>query len=719
MARLRGLCLLLLVALSCGGREPAIEVSRETPVVLISVDTLRSDRLPAYGYPGVATPAIDALRADSILFERAYSQVPLTLPSHATILTGLLPSGHQVRDNMGYRLDTELLPSLPRALKEAGYRTGAAVSAYVLRAATGIAGHFDFFEDDIEMRSNTSLGNLQRSGLETLAAAEPWLESVREQPFFFFFHIYEPHTPHRPPEPFASLYEDRYDGEVAAADAVIGRLLDELRRLGVYDQSLIIFLSDHGEGLWDHGALEHMVLLNREVIQVPLMVKLPQSARAGETVGHPAQLTDILPTVFEVVGLEIPQEVEGTSLLALHEQAEPRMIFSETHYPRLHFGWSEVASLTDGRYHYIHSPEPELFDLEGDPGETRNILREQRHIYGQMKRQIETFDLEIQPPSEVDPEAQERLAALGYLGSVGGEVDGPLPDPKSKLHVLKGLQEARRASTSGDVETAVDILGRIVNEEPLLVDAWQELARNLKELGRLEEAEKAVVEAMQLSSGSPQVAHLAAEIYRDLGRIEDAKAHAELAATANDPSWDLLAQIAIEERDFEAAEGYVHRSLENRGQRIAPLLTLAALRVAQDRLEEAIEITQQAETEFGDNPDRQQLTGLYFTRGKAYAFLDQTDRAEEAFRTEIELSPRALGAYTHLAFLYALEGKGPQAGETLRRMVETNPTPSAHAAAVIALREMRDERSAEAVLRMALQKWPDSSQLRDLVLQGS
>ena len=707
----------MLTTFSCRSRDSERLDSDDIPVVLISVDTLRSDRLPAYGYTGVATPAIDALRADSILFERAYSQVPLTLPSHATILTGLLPSGHQVRDNMGYRLNTEVLPSLPRSLKDSGFATGAAVSAFVLRASTGISAHFDFFDDEIEVRTRTSLGNLQRSGFDTLVAAKPWLESVRDRPFFFFFHIYEPHTPHTPPEPFASRYEDLYDGEVATADAVVGRLLAELRQLGVYDRSLIIFLSDHGEGLWDHGALEHMVLLNREVIQVPLMIKLPFSRRAGESVSQPAQLVDILPTVLETLGLETPADLPGTSLLQLDDEDQPRKVYSETHYPRLHFGWSQMASLTDGRYHYIHGPDPELFDLLSDPGETQNILRDQRRIYGEMKQEIEKYDLEIQPPSEVDPEAQEKLAALGYLGSVGGETSGPLADPKTKLHVLRYLQEAQQATAHDDFERAIEILQKTLREEPLLTDAWQELARSLAQLGQLEEAEEAIVEAMRLSSGTPEVAHIAAEIYKDLGRLDEAKAHAELATEGSDAAWELLAEIAIEEQDLTAAASYVDEALRDRGTRIGPLLALAALRVAQDRQLEAIEVTETAENEFEGRTDREQLRGLYFTRGKAYALLGDTESARHAFQAEIEIDPRSLGAYTHLAFLYALDNEAPLAGETLRRMVEANPNPSGYIAAVVALREMRDGRSAETVLRMALGRWPDNQRLLELDTQ--
>ena len=663
----------------------------------------------------MATPAIDALRADSILFTRAYSHVPLTLPSHASILTGLLPADHQVRDNLGYRLDLTDRPSLPRLLRESGYATGAAISAYVLRGSTGMANDFDFFEDQIDVRSGVSIGGLQRPGVETLEASRSWLESVKDRPFFFFFHIYEPHTPHAPSEPFASRYKDAYDGEVAAADAVIGKLVELLESFDVYDRAIIVFLSDHGEGLYDHGTLEHMVLLNREIVQVPLMLKLPNSAKGGTTVTQPAQLIDILPTMLDLLGkLGDFRQLPGTSLLRLSAETPPRKIFSETHYPRLHFGWSQMASLTDGRYHYIHGPEPELFDLEIDPAETNNILRQERRVYGEMKAEIERYDLEIQSPSEVDPEAQEKLAALGYLGSVAGETAGPLADPKTKLHVLEALKRSRRAASSGDFETSVTILQSVVTEEPLLTDAWSEMGKDLAQLDRLDEAEAAIREAMRLSSGAPSVALNAAEIYQKMGRLEDAKAHAELAKDTHEVAWDLLAQIALAEGDLATAEILVEEAVERRGTRVGPVLTKATLRVSQDRLEEALELTELAEREAASQNDPAQLKGMYFTRGKAYAMMGESQKAKAAFLAEIEQNPDALGPYTHLAFLYALEGNGPEAGRTLQRMVETNPSPAAHAAAVLALREMGDLASAGAVLQMALRRWPQDESLLEL-----
>ena len=313
------------------------------PIILISVDTLRSDRLPAYGYTGIETPAIDALRRDSMLFTRAYSPVPLTLPAHASIFSGLLPFHHAVRDNAGYPFEHDRYGWLPEILREKGYVTGGAVSSLVLGARSGFDRGFEFFDDRIETRGEVGTGGHQRDGQETLSACREWLRASTGRPFFLFFHIYEPHSPWTPPEPFASRYADPYDGEVAASDRVVGELLEELEDLGVYDDSVIVFLSDHGEGLSDHGEQEHGVLLYRESLQVPLMIKLPGGMRAGETLDGPVQLVDVLPTVLSVVGAPVPVGLPGSDLLGSGSgQEEGRVFLAETVYPRLHMGWSEL-----------------------------------------------------------------------------------------------------------------------------------------------------------------------------------------------------------------------------------------------------------------------------------------------------------------------------------------------------------------------------------------
>ena len=315
---------------ACGGdpSAPARGPWPEAPVVVISIDTLRADRLPIYGYDGVATPALDALAVDSLIFDEAYTSAPLTLPAHASMFTGVHPYDHGVRDNVGFRLDTEAWPTLSQMLATEGYATGAAVSAYVLRSATGLGAAFDHYEDGIEVADPEALGEVQRPGSETLAAAQSWLDGLSGQgaaePFFLFLHLFEPHSPYRAPEPFFSRYADNpYDGEIAAVDALVGQFLDDLRRRGIYDDSLVVLLSDHGEALGDHGEPEHGILLYRETIRVPLMVKLPGSASAGERTAAAVELVDLVPTVLKVLGMEVPDGLAGRSWLAPERWQEP------------------------------------------------------------------------------------------------------------------------------------------------------------------------------------------------------------------------------------------------------------------------------------------------------------------------------------------------------------------------------------------------------------
>jgi arylsulfatase A-like enzyme len=263
--------LFALTAIGCR-RETRVESFDRPPVIVVSIDTLRADHLPMFGYRAVETPQLDAFRADSVLFRNAYSHVPLTLPSHVSILTGLLPPDHKVRNNIGYLLDPKI-ETLPRFLKGKGYETGAAVSAYVLHGSSGLSSAFDFYEDGVSQRSNAAVGSLARSGRKTAELALQWIGPRRDKPFFFLFHIFEPHSPYAPEEVFRAKYRDAYDGEIATADSIVGSFFDELKKSGVYDKAIIVVLSDHGEGLNDHGEPEHGIFVYREAIHIPLLVK--------------------------------------------------------------------------------------------------------------------------------------------------------------------------------------------------------------------------------------------------------------------------------------------------------------------------------------------------------------------------------------------------------------------------------------------------------------
>ncbi len=705
-----------LAASGCGKSSERLRIPDGTPIVLISVDTLRSDRLPAYGYEGVATPAIDRFRRDAILYEHAYCPVPLTFPSHATALSGMLPLAHGVRDNMGYRLDAESIPYLPTRLKELGYATGAGVSTFVLRGSSGMGESFDFYEDKLPFVGDWSYGgSVQRPGDQTLEKTLPWLDSVAGQPFFLFFHIYEPHTPYRAPEPFASRYGDPYDAEVAYADAIVGRFLDGLRERGLYDRSLIFFMSDHGEGLGEHGYQEHGPLIYREVLQVPLMLKLPGAERGGATVAAPAQLADIYPTVLHLLGVEPRRELDGTSLLSLESaDAPPRKIYSETVFPRLHFGWSELASLIEFPYHYIHGPDPELYDLEADPAELDNILRRERRLAGRLEDHLESLDRSLDAPMEEDPETLQKLAALGYLGGGTVESDGPLPDPKARLFVLDIMVEALDLAAAGNHAAAVPVYRKVLAEEPGMVDAWEKLGMALTEIGREEEAVAAFEEAMRLTGGAPQIALSMANAFLKLGRLDQAEAHAELALPVHELARDVLTQVALRRGDLERAAALAEQSMAGRGARIGPLITLADLRSKQKRFAEALSLTQQALDEFGDRDDFEKLEGVYFIRGRSLVQLGEHQQAVAAFQRETELSPGQLAPYTHLAYLYALLGRAAEAGATLQRMIETNPSPHAYGEAVRTLQAMGDPRSAQALLAMGRQRFPDDPELRRL-----
>lgn len=718
--------LLFLLLAACrhdGGAGGPVDVPKGTPVILISIDTLRADHVPAYGYKGVETPALDAFRKEGVLFERAYATTPLTLPSHSTLLTGVLPAVHGVRDNVGYKLDAAkiksgALPFLPEILKKAGYATGGAVSAYVLQGKSGISTGFDFYEDGIEFRSGTGLGGLQRPGGETLKLSQTWLDSVKDKPFFFFFHIYEPHTPYAPPEPYASRYPSKYDGEIATADHVVGELIDHLKQLGVYDRALVVLFSDHGEGLGDHGEDEHGVLLYNEAIHVPLMVKLPKAQQGGGTTGRPVQLLDIAPTVLGLLGLEVPKPMPGISLLAAN--VPPRRIYSETFYSRLHFGWSELFSLIDEKDHFIDSPDPELYDRAKDPKETSNVLRDERRIYASMKKDLDGFDRNLAPPSAVDEETRQSMAALGYI-SGGAPTEGPLPSPRTKIGTLKDLRTGFQLSSQKDYPAAAAAFRRVIADNPKMVDAWEFLGRALQHMGKTEEALEAFQRGLKVSNGSPEIAVAAASLFFDLGRMSDAEVHAKMAMGAHSSfAHGLLANIAIQRKQFDVAEREAREAMTDQSLRVGPMITLAEVLHAKHDDTAALDMVRKAHETYDQREakDPDLIRGLYLIHGKILADQGDSAGAEAAFKKEIELFPDNVRGYSSLAILYALLGRVSEVPPLLQRMTEVNPIPLAYAEAVKTLRILNDPRTASNLLRFAMNRFPGSPELTGLVKGG-
>ncbi|HVT43463.1 MAG TPA: sulfatase-like hydrolase/transferase [Thermoanaerobaculia bacterium] len=668
---------ILLVMTGCGGGELP-PPSATSPVIIISIDTLRSDRLPAYGYERNSTPHIDALAADSLLFEHAYTHAPLTLPAHASLFTGLLPADHGVRDNIGFRVRDDV-PTLAEMMRDRGYATGAAVSAYVLRKETGIARGFEFYDDAVQQSPEHALGMMERSGQATADSALAWIDRT-QKPFFLFLHLFEPHAPYDPPEPFRALHRDRYDGEVAWTDRIVGRFLDGLRSRNLYDDSIIIFLSDHGEGLGDHGESEHGLLLYRETVQVPLIVKLPGRRSGGTRVVHPVQIVDIVPTIAELTGASPPPSLAGRSLLGAAGDAR-RPIVAETFYPRFNLGWSELYSLIEGPHHYIEGRRGELFDLQDDPAETKNLLTEERKKVASMRAALARFKREPESPGAVGAEERAGLAALGYLGG-GSAATGDLPDPRDRMESYRAMQSAFSLYRAGRHEESLQAAERLLRQEPRVVDVWDLKARLLSSLGRPAEAVEAGKKALALAPDRLDVAALVTNLLVESGSHDEAAEHAEFIA---------------------------RRSSTESRERAAVLLVMARVEQERGNPDAALALLDQA---IAAKSPAKKLPGLLAARGDVLARTGRFEEAERDLRAEIAAFPEEPDAYRSLIILLVASERLQEATATVRELIETAPRPPSYIAVCEALEAVGDRRGVRYWARRGLERFPADPALK-------
>ena len=654
------------MALTCACRRGG-PPARETPVVLICVDTLRADHLPAYGYRGVATPALDALARDSILFENAYSHVPLTLASHATIFTGLLPPQTGIRDNYGFTLPPGL-ETIASLLKASGRATGGAVSAFVLTRKTGIDRGFDFYDDAIEQADPP-----ERPGNITEQSLEKWLEGVRSGPFFAFLHLFEPHAPYEPPEPYRSRYALAYDGEIARADEIVGTFLARLKSWGLYDRSLIVFLSDHGEGLRDHGEQEHGIFLYREAIHVPLLVKLPTGRRAGEKVSAPVSLTDIFPTIAREVGRTPPVGLQGRNLLNSQELAAPRRIYGETFYPRLRLGWSDLASLIDDRNHYIEAPRAELYDILADPSEKRDLSASLPPAFRSLRLELSQMTRPFRMPAEGDTEHAKKLAALGYLTATSADARAAtLPDPKDRIALLDGRPDFQKFLARKDDAAVIAASREFVRKVPAALDVWRMLADSLERQGKREEAIRALKEGLAATSATtvPELRAPALERLTYLlvraGRGKEALEVGDASFTdpealtafgiAQAEAGQLAPAIAVFRKALERDPEYALAHL-NLGTALA---RSGDVRGALEHLEHAVK----------SDPA---IASAWNALGSARARQGDEAGALECWKRAVDLDPTQYDALYNIAIVEGRRGNVEAARKSLQRFVATAP----------------------------------------------
>ncbi len=677
MRKLPAAIALLPFAAACGAPR-VVSTYRDAPVILISIDTLRADHLPLYGYGRGSTPNLDRLGREGIVFEDVYSHCPMTLPAHASLFTGLLPPRHGVRDNLGFRLAPEH-KTLATRFKAAGLRTGGAISAYVLRSATGIAQGFDVYDDALETTPGTeSMGNLQRDGSVAVESLSRFIEAQQGGRFFAFLHLYEPHSPYTPPERYRGAASP-YDGDVSYADELVGRFLDGLRARGIYDRAVIALTSDHGEGLNDHGEEEHGIFLYREALRVPLMVRLPGGVRGGSRIGGLVAQSDIAPTLLDLAGVPA-NGMDGVSLrAALDGGAHEGAVYSETYYPRYHFGWSELLAATDVRYRYIRAPRVELYDIASDPGEKRNIAAERANVGTAMARFIDQKGKsDAAGPGDVPREVREKLQALGYVGAGGATSErAARPDPKDRITSYEDFKRGLALRLGGQREKAVLQLQKVVAASPDMVDAWEMLGVTLVETDRRREGVAAYDRAIALDPTRPEP-HLAlARILALEGRRDLAVKHAEIAA-ARDPGkgYEMLAQMRLDEKHDAQAADYARRSLLADPRRVMSHFTLGVVERRAGRFEEALAAFRRAAEENALQKGSVVMS-LHASMADCLARLGREKEAEQEFLAEIETSPWSREGRVGLAMLYRSQARDAAARSVLEGVVSADPRASA------------------------------------------
>ena len=581
-----------------------------------------------------------------------------------------------MRDNVGFTLDGSHR-TLATRFKAAGLATGAAVSAYVLRRVTGIAQGFDTYEDALPVDLSIGLlGAQQRDGAVATEALARWIEGQGGKRFFAFLHLYEPHSPYAPPPQHRDLASP-YDGDVAYADELVGRLVARLKAAGLYDRAILAVTSDHGEGLMDHGEQEHGFFLYREAVEVPLLVRLPGGRMGGTRVGGPVAQVDVTATLLDLAGVGA-DGMDGISQRPAIEtgKAATRSVYSETFFPRYHFGWSELLSVTEERYRLIRAPRPELYDLREDPRETRNLAVERAAAVAAMNGWLEREAKpgEIAKPAEVSDETREALRALGYVGSTVVDVStGTLPDPKDKLGVYEMCRRAMQARAQGRFDEAALGLRKVLADSPGVLDAWEVLGSTLVQLGRSQEAIAAYDEVIKRDPTNSS-AHLSlAKVHGLAGRRDRAERHAELAS-AKEPGrgFETLAQILLDQNRPAEAAAYARRSLAADADRLMSRFVLGLVAQRSGRFEEAIAEYRKA-VEIQARRPGLVVRNLHAGLGDCLARLGREAEAEAEFRAEIAAIPHSRDARVGLGVLYRSQGRDAESRDVLAGIVTENP----------------------------------------------
>jgi arylsulfatase A-like enzyme/Tfp pilus assembly protein PilF len=645
-------------------------------VVLVTIDTLRADRLGSYGYAAADTPRLDALATQGARFEQVVSSMPLTLPSHTSLMASMDPYRHGVRDNGAFDLPADAV-LLAEVFEQAGYDTGAFVGAYVLHSRWGLEPGFQTYDDDFDYGGgDAASGQVERRGDAVLATALPWLRQRDDDPFFAWIHLYDPHAPYTAPEPYGSRFAtEPYDGEVAYTDALIGEILDTLAEQGLADETVVLVTADHGEALGDHGEPGHGLFLYDATILVPLILRLPDGFAGGQDIPAQVRLTDVAPTLLELTDLAVPESYDGASLVPfLVGEGSSRTAYTETFFPRFHFGWQELHALRTDRFKYIMAPQPELYDLQNDPGELDNLISRQADVADQLHDELEERLADAAAasgPGRLSAEASQRLRALGYIGSAPATLpDGPLPDPKDKVALFRKLTRAQGLLQAGDASAAEVLLEEVVAEDEGVVDAQFTLGNARFAQQDFTGAVEAYAKTIELNPEYDLALSNLGLARRRAGDTEGARADFEalLAMAPDSPAAHYnLGEMELETGNPRGALEHFERALENSdttpatqfGAGVASL-QLGDVAAARRYLDRTVELAPRF-------PEAH-----YYRALVAEATSDPATAVAE-YRAEVANHPRHYRSWFNLSLLLADFDQPAEAVEAAQRALEANP----------------------------------------------
>ncbi len=670
--------------------ETALTVTGGPSVLLVTVDTLRADRLSCYGFTGGSTRYIDELAAGGALFEDVVTPVPITLPSHAAILTGLYPATLGVHNNGTYRLGQQAV-TLAELFGEAGYRTGAFVSAYVLDSVFGLDQGFDVYNDKMPERRGTVL--TERRADLVVSAAVKWLAQKSPQPFFAWVHIWDPHFPYTPPEPMKSNYpDDPYFGEVAFVDSQLGLLFKSLEALGFKGENLLVAVTaDHGEGLGEHDETSHGVFIYDSTVQVPLLMRMGGRIDAGQRIPHMVRTLDIAPTLLDLVGLNVPDGMEGMSLAPLmtapgaaEEPAEDPGLscYLESVYGQENYGWSPLYGIRTGQAKYIRAPEPEFYRLDQDRDELDNrctaepdaaagLAASFEALAGQLAGGESLADQDWSPAEGV----KARLELLGYLWAQppsreGSAEDGAGVDPKTMVKWDARREEGLKLVRQGSWDEGLKILREVAAGDPANPMVWENITEG--EMARRNQAAAlaAAERGLALRPRNPNLNIFKATLLIQLGRTEEAVRHLQGQLESHPDTaaihYHLGGALSAAGRREEALAHYTEAEKLGMRNPMVPFQRGMAL-FQSGRYGEAVEAFREV-VQF--KPD---FAEAWLNIGVNSFRLNRYEEANEAYARAIELDPdNALFRSTYGYFL-TQTGQTAEALRQLERSLEIDP----------------------------------------------